>query len=78
METRRHIHIIASEILKDCTTLNIAAKVYLKAMLCLETIDDSYGADSAREIILYFLSNAATYRGETAKRLKAELKDHLK
>jgi hypothetical protein len=30
--------------------------------------------DTGKSIVLYFLSNAGTWRGETAKRVKAELK----
>jgi hypothetical protein len=47
---------------------------YLEAMADLGTVDDFYGADSARSIVLYFLSNAASFRGPDARRLKAELK----
>ena len=47
---------------------------YLNAMKSIGTIDEMYGADSAKSIVLYFLSNATTWRGEHAKRIKAELK----
>lgn len=47
---------------------------YLGAMLRLGSIHDTYGEDSAKSIVLYFLSNATTFRGEDARRLKAELK----
>lgn len=50
------------------------AKPYLSAMHSLDSIDDDYGADSGKSIVLYFLANAATWRGEDARRLKAELK----
>ena len=35
---------------------------------------DQYYNDSAKSVILYFLSNASSFRGERAKALKAELK----
>lgn len=54
------------------------AKPYLRAMRNLETIDDYFGEDSARDVILYFLSNARTWRGPTAQRIKAELKEMIK
>jgi hypothetical protein len=44
----------------------------------LYSIDDRYYLDSAREVVLYFLANANTWRGETARRIKAELKDMVK
>jgi hypothetical protein len=46
----------------------------LEAMLSLEFITDSYHYDSADSVVRYFLSNASTWRGDTARRVKAELK----
>jgi len=57
---------------------NYAALPYLRAMKSLGGINDSYGSDSAKSVVLYFLSNAATWRGETARRIKAELKEIVK
>lgn len=54
--------------------VNFAAKPYLDAMCGMQSIDDVYGYDSGKSIVLYFLSNASTYRGENAKLIKAELK----
>jgi len=70
----RAISDIAREIKKDWKKVNYAAVPYLDAMLQLSSVNESYGADSAKSIIRYFLSNASTYRGDTAKKLKAELK----
>lgn len=70
----RPIHVIAREIRRTWKKVNYGAEPYLNAMLSLEKITDFYGADSAKEIVIYFLSNASTFRGEDAKRLKAELK----
>jgi hypothetical protein len=50
------------------------ARPYLEAMADLENIGDSYGADSGRSVVLYFLSNARSFKGEAAKAIKAELK----
>ena len=75
----RPIYEIAHEIRKDWgAKVNFAAKPYLNAMMSLESINDNYYFDSAKSIILYFLSNASTWRGETAKRIKAELKEMCK
>lgn len=74
----RPIYEIAREIRKDWKSVNYAAKPYLDAMMSLDSIDDSYGWDSAKSIVLYFLSNAGTWRGETARRIKAELKGMTK
>jgi len=47
-------------------------------MLSLNTVNDNYGHDSGREIVLRFLCNAQMWRGEIARNIKAELKAHLK
>ena len=51
---------------------------YLSAMFDLGDANDTYGCDSAKSIVVYFLANASTYRGETAKRIKTELKQMFK
>ena len=74
----RPISSIAYDIHKEWgVKVNYAAKPYLSALKGLESISDHYGYDSARSIVLYFLGNASTFRGEEAKSLKAELKQHL-
>ena len=75
----RPISTIAYDVLREWNgKVNYAAKPYLAAMFDFETINDKYGADSARSVVLYFLGNASSFRGERAKQLKQELKDHLK
>jgi hypothetical protein len=54
--------------------VNYAAKPYLDAMRSLHSIGNAFHADDGKSIVLYFLSNASGYRGETAKLIKAELK----
>ena len=70
----RSIRAIALDIKKDWVKVNYAAKPYLDAMLELDSINDKYYEDSAKSVVLYFLSNASSFRGEKAKALKAELK----
>jgi len=70
----RPIHKIAAEITADWRKPYFGAKPYIEAMYMLDDINDIYGYDDARSIILYFLANASSWRGETAKRIKAELK----
>ena len=65
---------IAREIKKDWKNIYFGARPYLDAMATLNSINDNYGFDSGKSMVLYFLSNASTWRGETAKRIKAELK----
>ena len=71
----RPLNAIARDIRKDWgAKVNYAARPYLEAMLSLDSIQDPYYNDSGRSVVLYFLANAGTYRGENAKALKAELK----
>jgi len=71
----RPLYEIAREVRKDWgAKINYGAKPYLEAMECLDKITDPYGQDSGNSIVCYFLSNAGTWRGEVAKRVKAELK----
>ena len=70
----RSLSEIAAEIRSDWKNVNFGAVPYLDAMRSLDSINDNYGMDDARSIVLYFLSNATSWRGETAKRIKAELK----
>jgi len=70
----RPLHEIAREIRSDWKPVDYAAKPYLEAMMDLDSVNDQYGADSGRYIVEYFLSNASKWRGDVAKRVKAELK----
>ena len=53
------------------------AKPYVEALYSLGTTADNYGADTGKSIVLYALSNLTSWRGETARTVKAELKQHL-
>jgi hypothetical protein len=74
MANPRPLHAIAREIRSDWVKPYFGAVPYLEAMLSLEFITDSYYYDSADSVVRYFLSNASTWRGDTARRIKAELK----
>ena len=76
----RKLSTIAAEILAEINSGNwpkhaaFYAAPYLAAMRELDKITDKYYLDSGKSVVLYFLSNASTWRGETARRIKAELK----
>lgn len=74
----RSLATIAMEIRKDWTKVYFGAVPYLDVMSSLNNIDDPYGMDSGRSIVLYFLSNASTWRGEKAREIKKELNKLLK
>jgi hypothetical protein len=70
----RPLHIIAREIRTDWRKPYFGAVPYLEAMACLSSIDGAYYQDSAKSIVAYFLANAGAWRGDTARRVKTELK----
>lgn len=69
---------IAFTIARHWGNIYFGAVPYLDAMKSLGSIKDSYGADSGKEIVIYFLSNATSWRGPVAKAIKAELNRRLK
>jgi len=76
--TARTLSTIAAEIRSDWRAPYFGAVPYIDAMSALSGVGDSYGAERGAGIVLYFLSNAATWRGDTARRIKAELKAMIK
>lgn len=70
----RTLSTIAHEISENWPRPYFGAVPYLQAMGDLQSVDDSYGHDSGRSIVLYFLANASSWRGDVARRVKAELK----
>lgn len=74
----RPLYEIAEEIRKDWKNVNYGAEPYLEAMGELVSIQNMYYCDTGKSIVAYFLANASNWHGETAKRIKAELKGMLK
>lgn len=62
------------------TNPNHPAGAYVGPMIELGDgdINARYYHDDARGIVRYFLANATSWRGDTARRVKAELKSMLK
>ena len=73
----RPLYKIADEIERDWKNVNYAARPYLDAMHTLTTMNDNYLLDNGESIVRYFLSNANPWRGEVARRVKAELRSML-
>ncbi len=74
----RPLSTIALDIRSNWKNVSPHAKPYLDAMRELDSIHDYYYCDTAESVVLHFLSNASGWRGEEAKRIKAELKELLK
>lgn len=70
----RPIYVITREIREDWKKPSVYALPYLQAMETLEDIEGAYFEDSAREVVIRFLCNASGWRGDVARRIKAELK----
>ena len=75
---KRPIYEIAREIRADWKPVSPHARPYLEAMFFIYDVNDYYFSDSGKSVILYFLANASTWRGETARRIKEELKNIVK
>lgn len=73
----RPLYEIAAEIRRVWAKPYFAAVPYLEAMSELNRITDDYYADTADSIVRYFLGNATYWRGEDARRIKAELRSML-
>jgi hypothetical protein len=74
----RPLFVIANEIKQDWKKPYFGAVPYLEAMQCLNSIEDNYFMDSAKTIIVYFLANATTWKGEKAREIKKELNKLIK
>lgn len=70
---------IALEIKKVWTKPYFGAVPYINALATIESSDKTacYFYDDAETIVRYFLANAQTWRGEDARRIKAELKSMI-
>jgi hypothetical protein len=74
----RTLREIAKEIKSDWVRPACNAVPYLNAMAVMNSMDDNYFGDDGRSIVLYFLANASTWRGEVARRVKKELNQMVK
>ena len=75
--TPRAIHSIAADITREWKNVYFGAVPYLNAMKSLSSISEDYYGDRAETVIIYFLANAQTFRGEQARSLKLELNNLL-
>ncbi len=67
-------HELVSLVEIDWKRVYFGAVPYLNAMKTMESHNSNYGLDDGQTIIIYFLANATTWRGVTARSVKAELK----
>lgn len=76
----RPLYVIAREIASDPAYQPCAwcAAPYVFAMQTMTTIHENYGQDSGDYIVRCALENLKQWRGDTARRVKAELRGMLK
>lgn len=79
-QNKRTFAEIAREIKQTWKNVYFGAEPYLRAMLTINSSDKNapYTLETAEDIVIYFLANATYWRGEDAKRIKAELKSMIK
>jgi hypothetical protein len=83
MHQPRNLSQIAQEICslwrKDAPSTNVRlyASPYVQAMLQIHTCADMYGAEYGDMVVAHALCNLNGWRGEDARRIKAELNAHL-
>lgn len=65
---------LASIVRRAWPNVYFGAVPYLDAMRTMNGFGEMYGADEGREIGIYFLANAATWKGDVAKAVKARMK----
>ena len=75
---KRAVCVIAAEVRRDWKKPYFGAVPYLEAMADLNHIGDSYYFDRGETVVRGFLANAGSWRGDVARRVKAELKEMLK
>lgn len=73
----RPLYDVAEDIRAHWPKVSPAAAPYLDAMGRLLSMADQFYLDPAWEIVSRFLGNAAGWRGEHARRIKAELREML-
>lgn len=78
----RKLREIAADIFADWKTMRDKGEMhpawpYADAMRQLDSLNDRYFADGARDIVQRFLSNGTGWRGDKAKAIKAELRAML-
>lgn len=78
MGTTRPLHEIAADIKANWKNVYFGATPYLDALTALDSINDKFFEDDAKEIVIYLLSNMSYWRGDDARRIKAELKELIK
>jgi hypothetical protein len=74
----RPLYEVAREIRKDWVNMPNYAMAHFEAFENANSINEMFFMDSVKSEVLYFLGSTQTWKGETAKRIKLELKAMVK
>jgi hypothetical protein len=74
----RSLASIAAEIRTSWAEPHFTAVPYIEALAHMSKVTDRYGREDGDRMVLCFLNEAVRWRGETARRIKAELRQMLK
>ena len=77
MSDVRPLNVIARDIRKSWKKLSYMAQPYVEAMEQGDKITDRYIMGDYVTVVMGFLANSSGFRGEDARRIKAELKEML-
>ena len=73
----RKLNEIAADIRQNWQNVWFGAEPYVEAMESMGDIEDGYlfpGRNAGESVVVGFLGNAQTWRGEVARRIKEELR----
>ena len=76
-EQNRSLNAIAKDIRQSWKNISFNAAPYVDALEFLNRIEDTYIVGNGVSIVEGFLTNASSFRGDDARRIKAELKEML-
>lgn len=72
------LHALARMCQRDWPRAYFGARPYIDALLGLTSLDEPYGCETARDVVVGLLANAQTWKGPIARAVKAELTRRLK
>lgn len=72
------IHEIAKLAFDDWRPMSRDARPYASAMMACARVTDTYGCETAHDMVAYFLANAAGWKGDVAREAKRYLSSLLK
>lgn len=73
----RSLNVIFNEVDQSWTNPYFGAVPYIRALKSLDNLNDMFVNDKAVDLVRYFLSNAQTWKGVVARRIKKELKQMI-